>query len=62
MSSNHVRAPKSAAFVKAMRETFGEVAVLYVEEGDLLLGEKQSEGASCFVTESLQEKSKRKRK
>lgn len=45
-----------------MRETFGEVVVLYVEEGDLLLGEKQPEGAPCFVTEPLQEKSKRKRK
>lgn len=60
MSSNHVRAPKSAAFVKAMRETFGEVVVLYVEEGDLLLGEKQPEGAPCFVTAPLHERPRRK--
>lgn len=42
-SKNHERAPKCAAFVKAMREEFGadQVTVLYVEEGEVKLGEKQ---------------------
>ena len=35
---NHARAPLCAAFVKAMREVFGEVKVLYVREGDVLIG------------------------
>ena len=39
-SSNWAKAPKSAEFVKQMREVFGEdVKVLYVEEGSLKLGE-----------------------
>ena len=38
-TSNHERAPVSAAFVKAMREVFGEVKVLYVKEGDFEIGE-----------------------
>jgi hypothetical protein len=40
---NHEKAPKSAEFVKQMREVFGEnqVTVLYVEEGEVKLGEKQ---------------------
>lgn len=37
--SNHDRAPVSAAFVKAMREVFGEVKVIYVKENGLILGE-----------------------
>jgi hypothetical protein len=42
-SKNHEKAPKSAAFVKSMREVFGsdQVSVLYVEEGEVKLGEKQ---------------------
>jgi hypothetical protein len=40
-SKNHEKAPKSAAFVKSMREVFGEVTVLYVKEGPVELGEKQ---------------------
>lgn len=39
-TSNHAKAPLSAAFVAAMREAFGEIQVLYVKEGDVLLGEK----------------------
>jgi hypothetical protein len=39
-SSNHAKAPQCAAFVAAMREVFGEVKVLYVEEGDLKIGEQ----------------------
>jgi hypothetical protein len=40
-SKNHEKAPKSAEFVKQMREVFGEdqVTVLYVEEGEVKLGE-----------------------
>ena len=39
-SDNHLKAPICAEFVKQMREVFGEdVKVLYVEEGDLKLGE-----------------------
>lgn len=39
--SNHERAPLSAAFVKAMREAFGDdqVKVVYVREGDVKIGE-----------------------
>jgi hypothetical protein len=39
-SSNREKAPHCAAFVKAMREVFGEehVQVLYVKEGDVELG------------------------
>lgn len=39
-SSNHEKAPLCAEFVKQFREVFGEVKVLYVEEGDVKLGEK----------------------
>lgn len=39
-NSNHVKAPKSAAFVKQMRAVFGdEVKTLYVEENEFKLGE-----------------------
>ena len=39
-SSNWAKAPKCAAFVKQMREVFGDdVKVLYVKEGELVLGE-----------------------
>jgi hypothetical protein len=42
-SKNHEQAPVCAAFVKDMREVFGadQVVVLYVEEGEVKLGEKQ---------------------
>lgn len=41
ISKNHQKAPVSAAFVKEMREVFGEdqVKVLYVKEGEVELGE-----------------------
>lgn len=40
-TSNWAKAPKSAAFVKEMREVFGQdVKVVYVKEGELELGEK----------------------
>ena len=39
-SDYHAQAPQSAAFVKAMREVFGEdVKVLYVKENGVNLGE-----------------------
>lgn len=38
-SENQSKAPLCAAFVKAMREFFGEVTVLSVSEGDVKLGE-----------------------
>jgi hypothetical protein len=44
-----------------MREAFGEVAVLYVKENDVLLGEKQQEGAPCF-TFSVPEQPKKRKK
>ncbi len=39
-SSNHDKAPICAAFVKEMREVFGEdqVKVTYVKEGELEIG------------------------
>ena len=41
---NHAKAPKSAAFVKQMRAVFGEdVKVIYVKEGDLKLGEPDTD-------------------
>ena len=40
-SKNHEKAPVCAAFVKSMREVFGEITVLYVEEGPVKLGEKE---------------------
>jgi hypothetical protein len=44
-TSNHQRAPICAAFVKEMREAFGEdqVKVLAVSEGDFVLGEIYAE-------------------
>lgn len=40
-TSNHDKAPECAAFVKEMREVFGEdVKVLYVKEGELEIGER----------------------
>lgn len=38
-TSNHAKAPICAAFVEKMREVFGEVIVLYVEENGFKLGE-----------------------
>lgn len=38
-TSNHAKAPECAAFVKSMREVFGEVSVLWVKEGDFEMGE-----------------------
>jgi len=38
-SRNHEGAPLCAAFVKEMREVFGEVKVLSVKEGNVLLGD-----------------------
>lgn len=40
-SDNQAKAPICAAFVKEMREVFGEdqVKVVYVKEGEVLLGE-----------------------
>lgn len=43
-TSNHEKAPQSAEFVNAMREAFGEVTVLYVEENGLKLGRPSDEG------------------
>lgn len=45
VKSNQERAPICAAFVKEMREVFGEdqVKVLYVKEGDFELGERRDE-------------------
>lgn len=39
---NHEKAPICAAFVKMMREVFGDVKVLYVRESDLTLGSKNA--------------------
>jgi hypothetical protein len=41
--SNHARAPICAAWVKEMRELFGEVKVLYVKEGSVEIGERNEE-------------------
>lgn len=48
-TANHMRAPKSASFVAAMRNVFGNenVEVLHVNENDLVLGEPMPEGAPC---------------
>jgi hypothetical protein len=40
-TTNHEKAPKCAEFVRAMREVFGQITVLYVREGEVKLGEKQ---------------------
>jgi hypothetical protein len=42
-SDNHAKAPICAAFVKEMREVFGDVRVLYVREGEFELGGKYVE-------------------
>lgn len=47
-TSNHAKAPLSASFVAQMRQEFGDVTVLYVNEGGVVLGEPQSEGAPCI--------------
>jgi hypothetical protein len=38
-SDNHKLAPICAAWVKEMREVFGDVKVLYVKEGGFEMGE-----------------------
>lgn len=42
-SDNHAKAPKSAEFVKRMREAFGadQVTVLCVRENDVVLGDQE---------------------
>ena len=43
-TSNHEKAPICAAWVKQMREVFGDdVKVLWVREGDFSMGEKPDE-------------------
>lgn len=43
-SSNHEKAPICAAFVKQMREVFGDdVKVLWVKEGDFSMGDVPEE-------------------
>jgi hypothetical protein len=63
-TSNHMKAPQSASFVAALRNVFGNenVKVLYVKEGDVLLGEKQPEGATCFIVPSLEQEQPKKLK
>lgn len=48
-SSNHAKAPKSAAFIQELRKVFGEehVEFRYVREGGLEIGEKSDD--SLFV-------------
>lgn len=65
-SENHDKAPQSAAFVKAMREAFGEVTVLYVKEKELTLGVPSDEGvelaaATAFDLERAPVLAKRKK-
>lgn len=49
-SSNHAKAPKCAAFVKNMREVFGDVEVLWVSEGEVVLSEPEElEYATCYM-------------
>lgn len=52
--ANHSKAPQCAAFVKALREEFGEVKVLYVNENGFTLGEKSPDGAPCYHFPSLE--------
>lgn len=59
--ANHSKAPECAAFVKTLREVFGGVQVLYVNENGFALGEKSPDGAPCYHFPSLEaEKKKRK--
>ena len=62
-TSNHMKAPKSAAFVAEMRQVFGaeNVEVLYVKEGNVELGEKQPDGAPCFTFAEPEKKKPKKR-
>jgi hypothetical protein len=62
-TSNHMKAPQSASFVAALRNVFGNenVKVLYVKEGEVELGEKQPEGASCFIVPAQEQPKKLKR-
>jgi hypothetical protein len=49
-SENRAKAPQSAAFVNELRAVFGDVKVLYVEEGEVRLGEKTpGPFATCYV-------------
>lgn len=43
-ASNRAKAPIAAAFVAEMREEFGDVKVLYVEEGEVKIGQKPTKG------------------
>ena len=40
-TTNHEKAPLCAEFVKAMREAFGQITVLYVREGEVKIGKRQ---------------------
>lgn len=48
-TSNQANAPLCAAFVESFRAIFGDVAVEYVSENEVVLGKKdEREYASCF--------------
>lgn len=54
VSEAHAMAPKSAEFVKAMREAFGEIKVTYVSENGLEIGEPSKGGSVCTIERSSQ--------
>lgn len=47
-SENHAIAPFGAATVTALRENFGEIRILHLNENGLLIGEEQPKGAPCI--------------
>lgn len=63
MKANHERAPKSAAFVRTMREVFGakNIKVEYVNENGLILGEPGPEGVIPVLSISNEKVGKVKR-
>lgn len=61
-NENHKRAPVCAEFVEKMREQFGEVRVIHVNEGDFRLGHSPTYAlASIFDVDAAIQAAGRKR-
>jgi hypothetical protein len=54
-TSNQAKAPKCAEFVNRVRAVFPDAKAIYVEEGDVKLGEPiPGPFASCFIVEGIE--------
>lgn len=54
-SSNQAKAPQCAAFINRLRGEFPEAKAIYVEEGDVKLGEPiPGPFATCYIVEGVE--------